>query len=694
MHFQDIDEFIAGLAGPAQSSGTFTLELNKAQEKLSQFQLSEPDLYPVMLVAAAVSAGARCFKAVSGLNSVLFEFDGRPLRLDSYQADLFPNSQNPLSQRFLAVALSAAEKICEEFHLHSGSQSLHWTSAGSRVEERSESGQTSLSFKRRAPFLGLVTNRPPDLAQTLALCAYAPLALEVDGKKCSLEFYEGSALLWRELRGPLPIPKLIASGQYVDSVPAPGPFSGALALVVHPPGQPKGVVLVVHGISHRLDLDHLHGVIVTDALDTDLSCSRLVHNEKYRDFVTLLQSEGYRMFADRIGTGKALPNEQRPCFQAVAEEARVYFEEIGQQTRAVEIRDWIEAGQRSLDLEHLNEVEKALSKLPPGEKEALRVVVIERLQSTLSECYRAKDWPGLLRSVEELTRFDRCRSEQLQDLLDVLQAWLDPIACPLPSPRLKYAIRALFHRLRDQPDQAEEIYARQLLSETQDAAECYIGLCEICLRRGDYETARERAELALLHQEEAASRLERASTVLAFEIRSRCQRIYELHGDCLELLERWPEMLILRAQAIPQRSSDPYLEWLRLHSLADQMRGRVPVMVWLRWRLRAVKAGWVKDQIRSDISTLNLSRSRCLVKREALESSLRKGVPGVEALESVRAELSSDPLLPYYEARLAQRLRLLGDLAGADQIAARSQLYAYLRLACNSLLYGRDQQSR
>lgn len=62
---KELDELLAALRAPVESSGVFTLDVAKARHKLAQFQL-QPGFYLLKLVQAAVSAGADLVRIANG----------------------------------------------------------------------------------------------------------------------------------------------------------------------------------------------------------------------------------------------------------------------------------------------------------------------------------------------------------------------------------------------------------------------------------------------------------------------------------------------------------------------------------------------------------------------------------------------------------------------------------------------------
>jgi hypothetical protein len=107
------DELIAGLATDAQfdSDGSFSLDREKAREKMRQFQLSDPHRYVLLLVEAAVLRGATTIVFDIDADDMQMRFDAALswADLDELYGALFINrtSDEIRARRELALACNA-----------------------------------------------------------------------------------------------------------------------------------------------------------------------------------------------------------------------------------------------------------------------------------------------------------------------------------------------------------------------------------------------------------------------------------------------------------------------------------------------------------------------------------------------------------------------------------------------------------
>ncbi len=118
----DLDNLLSSLqkGGEVVSSGSFTLDLRKAREKLRKFQLAEPCFYLMKVLQAAVSAGAERIDIALGRRSVNFYAvlpPGGPLAQAQPLIDGLQDPQGlPVGpMRHLAIGLNSAWSVDPAF---------------------------------------------------------------------------------------------------------------------------------------------------------------------------------------------------------------------------------------------------------------------------------------------------------------------------------------------------------------------------------------------------------------------------------------------------------------------------------------------------------------------------------------------------------------------------------------------------
>lgn len=109
------EELVSQLAseGRVESEGTFTLDREKAREKMRLFQLPDPRRYVLELVQAATLKGATSIRFDIDADDMRMRFDGRPFSeedFDRLYGSLFSSSTNQdmSARRELALGLNAA----------------------------------------------------------------------------------------------------------------------------------------------------------------------------------------------------------------------------------------------------------------------------------------------------------------------------------------------------------------------------------------------------------------------------------------------------------------------------------------------------------------------------------------------------------------------------------------------------------
>lgn len=102
----ELSEFLGELAaqGNVDSRGHFTLDIEKARDKLRRFQLTSPHHYVLCLLSAACAAGARTLQIQSDGLETTVKFDGQAFRFADFK-DLFGAFLTPPSHDLFRVAV-------------------------------------------------------------------------------------------------------------------------------------------------------------------------------------------------------------------------------------------------------------------------------------------------------------------------------------------------------------------------------------------------------------------------------------------------------------------------------------------------------------------------------------------------------------------------------------------------------------
>jgi hypothetical protein len=200
-----IEDLLKDLAddGVRESSGSFTLDPKKAEEKLRGFSFASPHHYLLKLVQCAVAGGATGVAISTGASEIRIEFDGetmQPEDVDSLMGYLLSDkvSHNRRRFRHLAAALrggAALEPEAVIFDFSTGSSRVRrvWDEIGWRQTE-SPSGDAqgphvfvldrtlgqSMSAAKEELLSALSSNDTPEESELRGRCGYTSCEIRLD----------------------------------------------------------------------------------------------------------------------------------------------------------------------------------------------------------------------------------------------------------------------------------------------------------------------------------------------------------------------------------------------------------------------------------------------------------------------------------------------------------------------------------
>ncbi|MCA9790557.1 MAG: hypothetical protein KC910_02130 [Candidatus Eremiobacteraeota bacterium] len=163
--------------GQAESSGAFSVDPVKARQKLALYQFSDPYVYVLRLVQAAVAAGAEQVTVSSGRRAVELTFNSRFAPESLEQLLTLAGAGPPHLAAGLYGALNArASRIT----LTSGTTRLSLTPGGGQVGQAEPVGGTRIVIRRKAP--GFFWKSDRESALVRERCCYAALPVVCNGK--------------------------------------------------------------------------------------------------------------------------------------------------------------------------------------------------------------------------------------------------------------------------------------------------------------------------------------------------------------------------------------------------------------------------------------------------------------------------------------------------------------------------------
>lgn len=285
------NRFVVGLArGRPDSSGSFTLARRKALEKLSQYQLAQPHLYVLNLVAAAVMSQATRIDIHLSAKFLVFEFDGT-LFSGQQLAELPNQILNPTEPRLqeLGVALNAAKCL--------GPEVLTVRSGESAWDElKEELGVLEIEFSKTV--VRFRSSLAPRLRRTLVSELPERAALN-RARHTRIPIYLNGQLLSRTLKPPSRLPAAYLQPQAPAlgvEVPA-GAVVGSQVEALLWVGEGPSLELVCRGVTFPVSTQGLvypftSAVATSPDLVKNVSHSGVVENSAYRDLVTSI-NEGF-----------------------------------------------------------------------------------------------------------------------------------------------------------------------------------------------------------------------------------------------------------------------------------------------------------------------------------------------------------------------------------------------------------------
>ena len=700
MEFNSIDQFLDTLEGSVESSGSFSLNLDAARKKLKSFQLPDPGLYPIFLVAAAVASEARRFDVWTDEKELRFEFDGSPFlvtELEQLEGYLFASDEVPPRLQNLAIALSAAVELAPSIELRSGDARLVCSNGKYQTSKAEQSAKTQLVVPRpKQTFLGRFKDRAPNLEEVMSVCRFAPLSIRFNNGFPSWGWSFRSPVVHRTLKSEqrtgYPPTAYDCHKQEVDS---PGPFSGVIALVKEE--KARDLLVVVHGISHPIPIDapHMEGVLWHDGLSRDLSCTQLVHNQEMKLFLDQLKGQIADMVLQRVTSQEAFRADDRLMLEPLAESSAAHFREVGDDDSYERLQQWIVADDsEGPDIMSEEGYEaffshwRATADSPKGM--ALRARALELFLEQTRRLRNDYDWPVLETLMERMRPLFSPPKLELESLAQVLKALNRQEWMTVDRGEMKAADHwqeGLVSLLTGDWESAENSLKA---AATALPKEVNVVLAHAYLGRNDPRLALQAAERAL----ESAASMERyledqpgkASEIHRYREANAVYR--DLVADCLLAFGRPLEALDIKIEALPQEPKDHQLHALRIGDIHRMGRGQWPFLTSLKWRLKAVSAGWKAEEKEIPYYCPQRDRKRLEEHWAQLEAYLDHRPQRLDIENLFDPRFSTFERTKYYLDRVARELRLRGEPRVADRLVARQALMERAKSLCDRIVYG------
>lgn len=700
MEFNSIDQFLDTLEGPVESSGSFSLNLEAARKKLTSFQLPDPGLYPIFLVASAVASEARRFDVWALPEELRFEFDGTVFTeselagLDGY---LFASGEVPPRLQNLAIALFAAGELASSFEFRSGTARLVLSEGAQNVSGAEKVVKTRFVVPRpKKAFLSRFKDKVPDLQEVMSVCRFAPLSIRFNNGYPSWGWSFRSPVIHRllktEKRIGYPPPAYDCHKQEVES---PGPFGGVVALVKEE--NPRDLLVVVHGVSHPIPIDapHMEGVLWHDGLTRDLSCTQLVHNELMTEFLEQLKSQIADMVLQRVISQAAFRAEDRPMLEPLAEKAAARFREIGDLESADKLEQWVVADDgEDPDIESDEGYQAFCSQLEELEGSArgmaLRARALELFLEQSKQLLKDYEWRPLQKVVARMRTLFSPAKQELESLAQALEAINQGKKLEIERAQMKPEDtwqEGLVALLTGDWESAEE---HLMAAAAAFPKEANTVLAHAYLSRNDPRLALKAAEKAL----ESASSLERflaeqpGKKAEIERHRERNAGFRDLVSDCLVAFGRPFEALNLRVEALPAEPKDLKLQALRVKEIWRLGKGQWPFWKTLKWHMRAISADWKAEEKANPYYCPSWQREKMEACWERLEGFLSHRPQSLDLDALFDPRFTDNERTKYYLGCVAREMRLRGEGRRAERLVARLALIDRAKALTQRIVYG------
>lgn len=279
--------------GGHDSEGRFTLAIDKAGHKLGSFQLTDPNLYILNVLSAAVLSGATYFKVSSGTGETSIEFDGTRLGPEIMKALFHTQDQNRVL-REMSVAIAAIQQWNPKSIVWQSLARFEWNGQKGSVTNEVAKLNNSLVFRGEDP-----TSRTADVSEGELLrrfAQFAPLKITINDVPIMSRRLMVLVPALNLSRGSSGLPKLKKVGRadleiYQDR--SQSTFSALIGSRENSWAQDWS--FVYQGITFTrsaedLGLPGLGGIVWCDQFRKNLSHSDLVEDEAYQEIISRLKT--------------------------------------------------------------------------------------------------------------------------------------------------------------------------------------------------------------------------------------------------------------------------------------------------------------------------------------------------------------------------------------------------------------------
>lgn len=473
---KELRGFLAQLesVGTNDSQGSFTLSPQTAAKAMRRFQLPDPHMYLLQMVAAATVGKAEHLAIETEKRRLVFYFEGMEIKeeelrvLDTF---LFPAVDAPPHLIELAVGIEAALNFAEEVRVESyssdggyrlviNSKSVSLEPADARNSRASHS--RVIVQKKRDLSLFRASKPHPEL-EWLEACRHARLALVVEGKPHltdPMPQVPSETILWIKivLEGdPMKVAQPSVSSQSFPAfmtIEHPEIF-GYLALVGRESANTHGLLFVHRGlVVHRplsdLGLQVVCGVLHCDSLKKDISHTNFVEDRRFEELQLFLKNLSVGLmteFCRQLNLYREHWKEMWGTVVALLETGKL---DVTQEAIFREWADYVhQAGEDESPFSSLQKARFLESEGSDEQAEALRWALYHRVRKEAVLCFDAGLFGGLSERCEVLKEVSKDLRLSVQTDLKIAELF---VHCLMGTPfeideALEEDVPIVFHRL-------------------------------------------------------------------------------------------------------------------------------------------------------------------------------------------------------------------------------------------------------
>lgn len=419
--------------GEVDSSGVFTLSLEKAQEKLAAYRLASPGLFVLNLVAAAVVGGAENFSIETRERTTRFAFDPKtPLESEQLEGLLSyildPSALPYLRELALSVHgardLPGSPRVVLATASAQMSRELVVTSSGMEVvvgSSRRPGVELRLEYPEKSGWSQLFSRKGDPREEAVRhfshFCRFAPLTIvnngRLEGTRVNGGVFDSSVFAWRHLTGQQRMKVVIPERRYDLTVSRKGqsPVGSSMVISLHDgfAARTSGLILLSRGVAFQrssleLGCPMAQAVVTADHLEKNLSQSDLVEDEAYRELLRAVKAQVDDLVLEvcvspppgwRAETAREFSRylaRRYPTDKAAPIEVEVYLRLDGMKELCQ-----TEAGQQ----QQAN-FWRRLSQEDPARAESFRPQLISGFRAASSQALAAKRWQAALEPLQTL----------------------------------------------------------------------------------------------------------------------------------------------------------------------------------------------------------------------------------------------------------------------------------------------------